>query len=172
MPAARIHKWIKEAEECLLQLQDQDKESLAAFRLIQQSQGRFFPAFELKVKELKEGDSSKSAYRPSWTDRRTGQREGTDVLLDFRFDLLAKVIDILKAAVTKLEIAGHYSLPTLGEHLRAARAHAGHSQREAAEKIGGTCQHKYISEWETGKRTPHVDMAKSIRDYIEKAYKP
>jgi transcriptional regulator with XRE-family HTH domain len=66
---------------------------------------------------------------------------------------------------------GH-SLPTLGEELRAARLRAGHTQQEAAEQIGDTCGHKYVSEWESGKRKPHPNMAKKIRDYIKKTNKP
>jgi DNA-binding XRE family transcriptional regulator len=54
--------------------------------------------------------------------------------------------------------------PKLGQQLRAARDRAGHSQRQAAEKMG--YDHKNISEWETGKRKPRPDTAKNIRDYI------
>ena len=54
----------------------------------------------------------------------------------------------------------------LGRELRAARLRAGHSQRQAAEKMG--YDHKSISEWETGKRKPHPKTAKDIRDYIHR----
>ena len=76
-----------------------------------------------------------------------------------------KVNHTLTDAATKLDIAGH-SVPTLGEELREARHRAGHSLREAADELG--YDHKYISEWERGKRRPHVKHAKNIREYIEK----
>jgi DNA-binding XRE family transcriptional regulator len=165
MQAARIRKWMREAEECLALLED--KTSLLAFQSIKHSQGHFTPPLEFKVADDDESSSSKSAYRPSWIDQHTGLKDGADVLLDFRFDLLAKANEILKAAAAKLEKEGHSSSPTLGEQLRAARAKAGHSQRIAAEKLG--YDHHAISEWETGKRNPHPDAAKNIGDYIKKA---
>jgi DNA-binding transcriptional regulator YiaG len=161
-PEAQIHKWIKEAEECLSLLED--KTALSDFRHIQQRS-------EFQVDDGDEDSSSLGAYRPSWIDQRTGLMHGADVLLDFRFDQLAKANDILKSAATKLEMEGH-SLPTLGEELRAARLRAGHTQQEAAEQIGDTWGHKYVSEWESGKRKPHPNMAKKIRDYIKKTNKP
>jgi DNA-binding transcriptional regulator YiaG len=97
------------------------------------------------------------------------------VLLDFRFEHLARANVILKFAATKLEIEGH-SVPGdpsdegLGEELRAARVRAGHSQRAAADDIG--YDHKDISEWETGKRKPHPKAAKDLRDYISQHSKP
>lgn len=160
-PEARIHKWTREAEECLSQLED--KTALSTFRHLQQKS-------EFIVGDDFDPDSiSKSAYSPQWTDARTGATEGTD-LVDFRFDYLEQINGVLKSAATKLELEGH-SLPTLGEELRAARLHAGHSQQKAAEQIGDKCDHKYISEWETGKRKPRPDMAKKIRDYIKKTNK-
>ena len=92
-------------------------------------------------------------------------------LLDFDFDELAKANDTLKSAATRLEMEGHSSF-TLGEELRAARLRAGHTQEKAAEQIGAKCDHKYVSEWESGKRKPHPPMAKKIRDYIKKTNKP
>jgi hypothetical protein len=137
-PAARIHRWIRDAVECLSRLEDET--ALSDFRHIQQSQGRFTPPFEFKVDDDDKADCSRSAYR----------HDEADVLLDFRFDQLAKANDILKSAATKLEMEGH-SLPTLGQELRIARARAGHSQREAGKQIG--YDHKYISEWERGDRS-------------------
>ena len=162
MPAAQIHDWVNEAEDCLSLLEDKMPTALSEFRRIRRS-------FEFKVDDFDEASSSKSAYRPEWIDRRTGLAEGSDVLLDFRFEYLEQANSILKLAATKLEIEGH-SLPgnstaeKLGEELRAARLRAGHSQREAAEKIG--YDHKYLSEWETGKRKPRPKAAKDICDYI------
>ena len=151
--AARIHKWITEAEECLALFEDQT--FLSGFRVLQKSQGRFSPPFQRIVNDEEADSCGLSAYR-------VGE---ADVLVDFRFDLLAKVNDVLKAAATKLEIAGH-SLPTLREQLKEARDRAGHSQRTAAKILG--YDHKYISEWETGKRKPHARQEKNIRDYILK----
>jgi DNA-binding XRE family transcriptional regulator len=148
--AARIHKWIRETEECLSLFEDQA--FLSEFRVLQ-SQGPLSPPFQRIVNDDEEDSCSPSAYRV----------DKADVLFDFRFDLLTKVTDILRAAAMKLEIAGH-SVPTLGEQLRDARDRAGHSQRAAAKKLG--YDHKYISEWETGKRKPHAKQAKNIRDYI------
>jgi DNA-binding XRE family transcriptional regulator len=145
-------------EYCLSLLEDKIPTALSEFRRIRQS-------FEFKVDDEKEAFSSASAYRP----------EGANVLLDFRFDRLGRANNILKLAATKLEIEGH-SLPGdpsdegLGEELRAARRRAGHSQRDAAEKIG--YDHKAISEWERGKRKPHPNAAKNIRDYISQHSKP
>ena len=164
-PATRIHEWIEAAEECLSLLED--KASLSAFQEIQHSQGRFTPPFEIKVDDDDEAVFSDSAYRPQLIDPRTG--EGiADVLLDFRFDLLKQANHVLKLAAVKLEIEGH-SLPTLGEQLRAARALTGDTQRFVAKEIGGKCQHKYISEWETGKRIPCFFYEKRIRAYIAKS---
>jgi hypothetical protein len=161
-PAAQIHDWINKAQLCLLLLEDKMPTLLADFRRMQ-------PNFEFKVDEDEEAGSSNSAYRPSWIDQRTGLKDGADVLLDFRFDLLDQANGILKLAATKLEMEGH-SLPgnfsdeRLGEELLAARKRAGHSLRQAATKIG--YDHKYLSEWERGKRKPHPEAAKNIRDYI------
>ena len=63
-------------------------------------------------------------------------------------------------------MAGNSYEGELGEQLRAARRRAGHAQWVAAEKI--ECDHKAISEWETGKRKPHPKAEKKIRDYIAK----
>jgi DNA-binding transcriptional regulator YiaG len=156
-PSAQIHDWVSRAEYCLSLLEDKIPTALSEFRRIRQS-------FEFNVDDDEEAFSSASAYRP----------EGGDVLLDFSFEHPGQANDILKFAATKLEIEGH-SLPGdpsdkgLGEELRAARLRAGHSQREAADKIG--YDHKDISEWERG-RKPHPKAAKNIRDYISQHSKP
>jgi DNA-binding XRE family transcriptional regulator len=156
--SAQIHDWVSKVECCLSLLEDKIPTALSDFRRIRQS-------FEFKVDDWEEASSSASAYRP----------EGADVLLDFNFKHLGRANNILKFAATKLEIEG-YSLPGdhsdegLGKELRAARVRAGHSQRDAAEKIG--YDHKDVSEWETGKRKPHPKAAKNIRDYVSKNSKP
>jgi DNA-binding XRE family transcriptional regulator len=157
-PAVQIHDWISRAERYLLLLEDKLPTPVADFRRIRQT-------FEFKVGEDEEGSGSASAYRP----------KGSDVLLDFSFEHLKRANDILKFAANKLEIEGHslpgdYSYNELGEQLHAARLRAGHSQRAAAEAIG--YDHKYISEWETGKRKPHPTALKNIVDYISKYPKP
>jgi DNA-binding XRE family transcriptional regulator len=152
--AARIHKWINEAEEHLKSSADQT--FLLEFRVLQRSQDSGSPAFQRIVNDDEADSHSPSAY---WVAE-------PDAFLDFRFDLLAKVNDLLKAAATKLEIAGH-SVPTLGEQLREAREQAGHTQEEAAAQISEECDHKYISEWEAGIRRPGVKLSKKIREYIK-----
>jgi DNA-binding transcriptional regulator YiaG len=125
-----------------------------------------------------EAVSSDSAYGPLSANPLTGLTEVADVMLDFRFEYLRQANGILMVAAAKLEIEGHSrsgaeistksaanpSDEKLREELRAARKRAGHSQRQAAEKMG--YDHKDISEWETGKRTPRNSTAKDIRDYI------
>lgn len=152
--SAQIHDWIKNAEDCLWLLADKIPTAVSEFRRLRQK-------FEFKVED-DEGDfSSASAYRP----------EGTDVLLDFSFKHLKQANKVLKLAAKKLEIEGDFvpsdpSDEKLGRELRATRRRAGHTQEEAAEKIG--CDHKDISEWERGKRKPHPKNAKNIHDYIDK----
>jgi DNA-binding transcriptional regulator YiaG len=157
-PSAEIRDWVSKAGHCLLFLEDKLPTPLSDFRHLRQS-------FEFKVAADEEDFSSKSAYRP----------EGSDVLLDFSFEHLKRANDILKFAATKLEIEGHLALGNpsderLGEELHAARLRAGHSQRDAAEKIG--YDHKDIGDWERGKRKPHPKAAKDIRDYISQHSKP
>ncbi|MDT8071034.1 MAG: helix-turn-helix transcriptional regulator [Terriglobia bacterium] len=156
--SAQIHDWIGRAEYCLSLLEDKIPAAVSEFRRIRQG-------FEFKVDDYEEASSSASAYRP----------DGTDVLLDFRFEHLARANDILRFAAKKLEIEGHSSPDVLSdeslrEELRAARLRAGHSQRKAAEEIG--YDHKAVCEWERGKRKPHPEAAKNIRDYISKYPKP
>jgi DNA-binding XRE family transcriptional regulator len=153
-PSAQIHQWVSKAAYCLSLLEDKIPTAVSDFRNIRQS-------FEFKVDDDKEALTSASAYRDG----------ESDVLLDFSFEHLKQANDILKFAATKLEIEGHHlpgspSDEGLGEELRAARLRAGHTQRDAAEKI--LCDHKDISEWERGKRKPHPNTAKNIRDYISK----
>lgn len=157
-PWAQIHQWISKTEYCLLLLEDKMPTAFSDFRRVRLS-------LEFKVDEEEEGASSASAYRP----------EGADVLLDFNFEHLKRINDILKFAATKLEIELHPLKgdtvdKTIGEELRAARHRAGHSQRVAAEKIG--YDHKAISEWERGARNPHPEAEKNIRDYIVEHPKP
>ena len=185
LPAPRIHAWIKETHDCLMLLKDEMPKELSAFLLIR-------PNFEFKADDDRKEDydaeadvdydvdyafRSKSAHRPQEEDPRTGMMQVADFLLDFSFKDLEQANEILKAAAAKLEIEGH-SFPAdpsdekLGEKLRAARDVTGDTQRVAAVKIGGKCQHKYISEWETGKRTPCVVYAKRIHAYIAKSGYP
>jgi hypothetical protein len=159
-PSAQIHDWVSRVENCLSLLEDKIPTALSEFRRIRQS-------FESKVNEEKEASSSASAYRP----------EGTDTLLDFKFEHLARANDILRLAATKLEIEieGHslsndISAERLGKELRAARRRAGHTQWKAAVEI--ECDHKDISEWERWKRDPHPSSVKKILDYISKHSKP
>jgi DNA-binding XRE family transcriptional regulator len=149
-PSAKIHHWIKNAEDCLSLLEEKIPTEVSEFRRLRQK-------FEFKVEDYEEDSVSASAYRP----------EGTDVLLDFSFEHLKQATDILKLAAKKLP--SDPSDEKLGEKLRAARLLAGHTQREAAEKIG--YEYKAISEWETGKRKPRPKAAKDIRDYIGKPSK-
>lgn len=157
-PSPQIREWVNRADYCLSLLEDKIPTALSEFRRIRRS-------FEFKVGDDKEAFSSASAYRP----------DGSDVLLDFSFEHLMRANDILKFAATKLEVEGHslagdFSDERLGEHLRAARLRAGHSQRDAADEMG--YDHKDISEWERGKRKPHPKAAKDIRDYIVQQSKP
>jgi DNA-binding XRE family transcriptional regulator len=153
-PSAEIHQWIENAEDCLSLLEDNNPKVVSEFRRLRQK-------FEFKIEDDEGDPGSASAYRP----------KGTDVLLDFSFEHLKQANKVLKLAAKKLEIEGDFvpsdpSDEQLGEELRAARRRAGHSQREAAEKIG--YDHKAISEWERGKRKPHPKTAKDIRDYVAK----
>jgi DNA-binding transcriptional regulator YiaG len=156
--SAEILDWTSRVEYCLSLLEDKIPTALSDFRRIRQG-------FEFKVDEEGDDSSSASAYRPA----------GSDVLLDFSFEHLGQANSILKLAATKLEIEGH-SVPDdpsdkeLGEDLHAARLRAGHSQRDAAEQIG--YDHKDVGEWERGKRKPHPNAAKNIRDYIRQHPKP
>jgi DNA-binding XRE family transcriptional regulator len=151
-PWAEIHVWVSKVGQCLLLLEDKLPTPLSDFRHLRQS-------FEFKVDDEEESSASASAYRP----------KGTDVLLDFNFENLKRANEILKFAAAKLKMEGPSSpgdpsSEGLGEELRAARLRAGHSQRDAAEKIG--YDHKDIGDWERGKRKPHPKAAKNIRDYI------
>jgi DNA-binding XRE family transcriptional regulator len=165
-PAAQIHQWIDEAQDCLLLLEDKIPTALSDFRGVGQR-------FEFRVDDDDEDSSSESAYRP----------DGADVLWDFRFEYLGQANDILKLAATKLEMEGH-SVPgaepfpessgaagnppdeKLGEELRAARKRAGESQEVACVEL--KCSRVTVGRWETGKQKPHIAQAKSIRDYILK----
>jgi DNA-binding XRE family transcriptional regulator len=162
-PAADIHKWLSEADYCLLFLEDRMPTPISNFRRLRQNcerkvanPERKFPDrdWERKVTH-DELPASKSAYTP----------DEIDGLVDFRFGNLEQINGILKFAATKLEIEG-LSVPKLGQELYAARQRAGHSQREAGKTIG--YDHHAISEWETGKREPLPDQAKNIWDYILK----
>ncbi len=167
----RIIIWMEEAERCLEDGGAVVEKQLLAFRTARES-----CVFKVKEESLNYkisetenrirqdfdlGPLSGSAYRPTETDE----------LLDFRFERLQEATAALRAADKILKGSGSSSgsAPnlTLGERLRAAREQAGHSQREAAQKIG--YDHKYISEWETGKTTPSLKAAKNIRDYIKNA---
>lgn len=151
-PADGIHEWVNRAGYCLGLLEDKIPTAVAEFRNLRAN-------FEFTVADEDQDTMSPSGYRD----------DEADVLRDFNFEVLKQANNILRFAATKLEMEGH-SLPAapsdeqLGEALRAARIRAGHSQRDAGKKIG--YDHKYISEWETGKGKPHVKAAKNIRDYI------
>jgi len=140
---AKIHDWLIAAEDCLLRGKDKLAQELSAFRHILQE-------CEFLVDEDEdETVIRKSAYYP------LGER------VDFRFEYLEQANDILRRAAEKLE---NPSDKKLREELYAARHRAGHSQREAALKMG--YDHQSISVWETGNRKPHPKQAKNIRDYI------
>ncbi len=50
--------------------------------------------------------------------------------------------------------------PTLAENIRATRVAAGLTQEVAAERIG--IRQSYLSDLETGRRTPSMDMLKRV----------
>lgn len=165
-PATEIHQWIIGAHNCLALLEDRIPTALADFRRIRE-------CVEFKVNEGEEALSSKSAYEPEVTNPDTGEVGIADVLLDFRFDCLGQLNDILKFAATKIEIeeltlsSVHRDDEPIGKRLLDARNRAGHTQEEAAEEIG--CDHKDISEWERGMRKrPHPSSVKKILNYIKK----
>jgi DNA-binding XRE family transcriptional regulator len=164
-PAAEIHEWISGAQYCLALLEDKIPTALADFRRIRES-------VEFQVREGEEAFSSKSAYNPETTNPYTGEAERADVLLDFRFDYLGQINQIMRFAATKIEIGGlalsaaHPDDESLGKRLRDARKRAGQTQEEAA--IAIVCDHKDISDWERGKRNPRPSSTKKILDYIEK----
>jgi len=186
---SEIHKWLNEAQYCLLYLENKIPASvLSDFQRLRES-------CEF-TRQDDEDPPSKSAYCPTWTDPSTGVLVGGDLVRDFNFEDLKQINGILRLAATKLELDGYSfaeaeisseslgatdKLPStpavtlaplgnpsdekLGEKLRAARRRSGHSQRKAGAVMG--YDHKYICEWEKGKRKPHPDKEQDIRDYID-----
>jgi hypothetical protein len=75
-------------------------EPLSAFRRILQN-------IEFTVPYYEESTASRSAFRPEWTDPETGEEDGADVLVDFRFGYLKQANEVLQFASGKLEIEGY-----------------------------------------------------------------
>lgn len=84
-----IHDWLNQGRYCLAFVEDRIPTAVSDFDHIRRN-------VEYKFDGNREDDSSDSAHRI----------EGTDILLDFNFELLQKALDILRFASTKLEMEG------------------------------------------------------------------
>jgi len=91
-PAAAIHEWASAAEYYLGFLEDKVPAAVSEFRRLRKN-------FEFRVEDDEESTMSPSGYR----------HERADVLLDFDFEMLNRANEILRFAVTKLEMEGHSS---------------------------------------------------------------
>jgi DNA-binding transcriptional regulator YiaG len=117
---------------------------------------------------------SKAAFHPRFVNPETGKMEVAPVLLDFRFDPLRSANEILRHADRKLKMLvpspNAQNSQTLGERLAEARKSSGHTQEELADILGKKIDHKYISEWERGRRYPKKHLS-TVLAYVEQAAK-